>query len=220
MKNKIGKIKIRNKKFPIFLIFYILYLILSADFSFAQSSISERITSFAGEIRVNPDSSINVTENIQYDFGENQKHGIFRDIPVKYKARGGNFNLRISNIRVTDENGKSYNFKISYPGENVEIKIGDADKYVSGEKNYVINYTIRRAVNYFPDHDELYWNFTGDEWKIPIESASVKVILPENTKENLQAKCFEGVFGSTNECGASADGNILEYKSTKAYDAG
>ena len=137
----------------------------------AQENVSaEKIASFNGEIRINSDSTVDVKETINYDFGDQEKHGIFRFIPVKYKARGGNFNLRLSGIKVTDENGKAQNFAVSYPGNNVEIKIGDADKYVSGQKKYVISYILRRAVNYFSDHDELYWNFTGDEWQVPIES--------------------------------------------------
>jgi len=205
--------------------FKIIFLILCFAFPVmffcrVQAQESEKITNFSGEIQINPDSSINVKEIIQYDFGENQKHGIYRDIPVKYKARGGNFNLRLSDIDVADENGKSQNFTTSSKGNDLEIKIGDADKFVSGQKNYVINYVIRRVVNYFPDHDELYWNFTGDRWKVPIENASVKVLLPENAKENLQAKCFEGIFGSTDECDSGVSGNILEYKSTRIYSPG
>jgi uncharacterized membrane protein len=181
---------------------------------FAQTSLNaERIISFDGEIVVNSDSTINIRENIQYDFGDQEKHGIFRFIPVKYKARGGNYNLRVSDVKITDESGVPQNFTTSYEGENIKFQVGDADKYVSGTKNYIISYVIRRAVNYFPDHDELYWNFTGDKWLFPIESASVKVVLPENARENLQYKCFQGLFGSTNECAVVAKDNILEYSS-------
>ncbi len=202
-------------------VFLFIFFFLFVSFANAQESLStEKITNFAGEIKINIDSSISVKEIIAYDFGNNQKHGIFRFIPIKYKARGGNFNLRISNIKVTDENGAAYNFSVSYPGNNVEVKIGDADKYVSGEKNYVISYIIRRAVNYFPDHDELYWNFTGDKWQIPIESASVRLILPENANQNLQTKCFEGILGSTDECETIAKENTIEYKSTFSYNPG
>ena len=114
MRNKIEKIKIRNKKFTIFLISYFLFLIFSVNLSFVQSySGAEKIINFKGEIQINSVSTINVEETIQYDFGENQKHGIFRFIPVKYKARGGNYNLRISGVRITDENGASQNFTTS-----------------------------------------------------------------------------------------------------------
>jgi uncharacterized membrane protein len=208
--------KVLSRKYKVFLIAFLLLFALTAR---AQDSLNtEKITSFNGEIKINSDSTINVAENIAYDFGENQKHGIFRFIPIKYKARGGNFNLRISNIKITDENGTGQNYTTTNSGGNIKFQIGDADKLVSGQKNYVIKYLIRRAVNYFSDHDELYWNFTGDQWQVPIESADVKVILPENAKENLQYKCFEGAFGSTDECSANASGNILEYSSNSAIN--
>lgn len=121
----------------------------------------EQIDNFDVEIKVNQDASINVNEKIEYDFGIAQKHGIFRNIPIEYKARGGNFNLRISDLNATDENGTPYAFTASYPGNDIEIKIGDADKLVTGKKTYVIHYAINRAINYFSDHDELYWNATG-----------------------------------------------------------
>ncbi len=50
---------------------------------------NERIKDFAVEIKIDEDSKINISEKITYDFGENQKHGIFRFVPIKYKARGG-----------------------------------------------------------------------------------------------------------------------------------
>ena len=48
---------------------------------------AEEIFGFETQINVKSDSSIEVTEKIQYDFGALQRHGIFREIPYKYKAR-------------------------------------------------------------------------------------------------------------------------------------
>ncbi len=45
------------------------------------------------------------------------------DIPHKYKARGGNFKLRLSNVEVTYNNGKPVNFSVSKQGGNKHIKI-------------------------------------------------------------------------------------------------
>jgi len=207
-----------------YLVLYMRYKILGSavalsffliSFANAQSPVnSEKITNFSGEIRINSDSTVNVRETINYDFGDAQKHGIFRFIPIKYKARGGNFNLRISDIRVNDENGNPYNYAISYPGNDIEIKIGDANKLLSGQKIYIVLYTIRRAINYFSDHDELYWNFTGNEWEIPIEKATLEVTLPAEAKDNLQYKCYQGAYGNNAECSASADGNVISYASS------
>jgi uncharacterized membrane protein len=167
----------------------------------SQSANAEVIDSFDAEVKINSDASFGVSEKIQYDFGIAQKHGIFRNIPIKYQARGGNYNLRISDISVKDEQGNNYNFTTSYPGNDVEIKIGDADKLVSGQKMYVINYVIGRAINYFDTQDEVYWNATGTSWPVAIKKATVKISLPQDVnKELLQSECFVGMFGSQEKC--------------------
>ena len=147
----------------------------------------ERIDSFDATIKIREDAAIEVSEKIEYDFGVAQKHGIFRNIPVKYQARGGNYNLRISDISVADEKGAAYKFTTSYPGDNIQIKIGDPNIEITGRHIYAINYTIKRAINYFSDHDELYWNITGDKWPVAIGSASANIILPQK----LKAKIFK-----------------------------
>ncbi len=161
----------------------------------------EKIEAFQVIIQINKDASLNIEEKIDYNFGQEQKHGIIREIPIKYKARGGNYNLRISDICVTDENNKPYNFTISYPNNYFKIKIGDPDTLITGENTYIIGYTIKRAINYFEDYDELYWNVTGDEWPVQISNAKAIVSLPENIKDSeLQKLCFAGSLGITSEC--------------------
>jgi uncharacterized membrane protein YgcG len=183
------------KKIIIFVLAVALWGLIS------QSAKAEVIDSFDVEVSINADASFNISEKIQYDFDLAEKHGIFRNIPIKYQARGGNYNLRVSGISVTDEKNKKYNFTISYPGDDLEIKIGDANKLVSGKKNYVINYVIRRALNYFDTQDEFYWNVTGNEWPVAIKNATLKVFLPQDVKkELLRGECFIGAFGSTEKC--------------------
>lgn len=177
---------------------------------------TENIDSFNSEIEINEDSSIEVKETIVYNFGSLERHGIYREIPYKYNARGGNFKLRFSDISVKDEKGNNYNFATSKSGNNIRIKIGDADKYVTGIKTYVISYRIERALNYFQDHDELYWNATGNEWEVPISSTQVKIKLPEGIgKDDLQLKCYTGQLGSAEEycTGEIIDDQTVLYKS-------
>src|SRR5262249_45932511 len=60
-----------------------------------------------------------------------------------------------------------------------------------------IDYTLRNAVRSFEDHDEFYWNVTGNDWPVPIEHASAFVTLPEKAAGSLQAQAFTGAYGST-----------------------
>lgn len=194
MENCKRKIIISTSKF--FLASTFLFLI-SASFTQAM----EKIDNFETFIQINSDASLDIEEQIDYNFGSLQKHGIFREIPIKYKARGGNYNLRISDIDVRDGKNQKYDFKITYPGNYAKIKIGDADKYVTGEKTYIINYKIKRAINYFDYCDELYWNTTGNEWQIPIEKSKAIIFLPEKIeKEKLKTTCFTGFLGSKINC--------------------
>jgi len=164
---------------------------------------AEQINSFDVNVKLNKDASFIVTENIVYDFGDAQKHGIYRDIIYKYNARGGNFALRISNISVTDENDNPYNFETSNSGNYLDIKIGDANQTITGAHTYKIQYTVARAINYFGDHDELYWNATGNEWQVPILKSSATIEFPgEFLAEDISSTCFAGAFGSTDACTA------------------
>ena len=179
-----------------------LIIILSLLFTFHITLASEKIDDFSTLIKINRNSSLNIEENITYDFDNSfGRHGIYRDIPIRYKARGGNYNLSISNISVVDRSGNPYKFKILNNGKYKRIKIGNPYSYVSGRKTYIIKYTVKRGINYFKDHDELYWNVTGNEWNIPIISSSAKIVLPETINKNkLQIKCFSGPLGSRNQC--------------------
>ncbi|MDD4902484.1 MAG: DUF2207 domain-containing protein [Patescibacteria group bacterium] len=184
------------------------------SFLICQSVLAEQINDFQTSIRINPDASINVTEKIFYDFGDLERRGIYRDIPVKYQRNGLNYNLKISQISVTDENGRADKFSTSPAGKNIRIKIGDADTLISGVRYYVINYTIKRAINYFSDHDELYWNTTGNAWTVDINQVEATVVLPTGVDENkISSACYYGPYGSQTECQSNLSGHAVLYSS-------
>jgi 4-hydroxy-2-oxoglutarate aldolase len=54
---------------------------------------------------------------------------------------------------------------------------------------------VSDALRFFDDHDELYWNVTGDDWDVPIQAASARIILPEGTT-NIRANVFTGAYSS------------------------
>src|SRR3989338_1374924 len=171
----------------------------------ASAQSPEAIQNFKVEITVNQDATINVVENISFDFGDTSRHGIYRDILVKYKARGGNYNLRITDIDVL-QNGLPAAFKVSNSSSNKQIKIGDPDRFVSGAVDYQISYRIGRAINFFSDYDELYWNVTGNNWQVPIFSAFATVNLPKQTNQSqIQAQCFAGPYGTSVACSGMSD---------------
>ena len=83
-------------------------------------------------------------------------------------------------------------------GPLIHIRIGDPDKLVSGNQTYLITYQVENTILFLQDHDELYWNVTGNHWKAPIREASVEVNLAvKNQSKKSLGACYTGVYGSS-----------------------
>jgi uncharacterized membrane protein YgcG len=157
------------------------------------------IRSFDASYRITADGRVEVTEDILVDFGALQRHGIFRDIPVEYEYEPDPDYHRVIDIDVVavTDGARSIQYETSRLGSNLQIKIGDPDVFVTGEQRYVITYLAEKALNPQEAWDEFYWNVTGNEWDVTIESASAVVDAPAIER----SACFEGPKGSTDPCG-------------------
>lgn len=183
--------------------FFLFIVVLCLGFPLrpAHAEVEERIKEFAADVQVQANGTVNVTERLTYDFYDNERHGIFRTIPMRYRARGGTYALRFSHVTVTDETGSLIPFQQSTPGNDLQIKIGDPEMWVTGRQTYVLSYTVARAINFFDDHDEFYWNVTGNEWQIPMDQVNSTLALPSSASTlNVKAECFVGELGSTTRC--------------------
>ena len=159
------------------------------------------IRSFDSQIEIQRDGRVLVTETIDVDFGSLQRHGILRDIPTKYDWPLEKGKLRVYQLQVrsvTDGLGRAWKYQTSGNGTFTELKIGDADRTVSGQQRYRIAYAVQGALNGFPDHDELFWNVVGSQWPVQVLAASATVRAPSPFS---QTACFAGPVGSTASCG-------------------
>lgn len=161
----------------------------------AFSTRELRIESFQSETIVMPDGTIDVTETIQAHFIGGPWHGLYRTIPVEYVTpQDLNYSLFLEVRHVTDGNGRPLRFESSRERHYRKLKI-----YVPNADNSTqtisVEYAVSDAVKFLDDHDELYWNVTGDEWDIPIQAASARIILPEGTT-NIRANVFTGAYRS------------------------
>ncbi len=173
------------------------------------------ISSFKADITAQEDGTLVVEETIVADFTRESHHGIYRTIPVQYPdATNHTLNLRYNVVSVKDENGSDWWYETTREGEYLKIKAGDANVYFNAPTTFVITYEIQRAVSFqFDDHDEIYWNATGDEWEVPILSATATIHMPSSVSESdLRATCYTGGYGSAQqECEHSISGNSLTY---------
>lgn len=180
----------------------ILFLITLLFFFFSPKpalAIDEgwTIDSFNSDISVEQTGEVNVIETIAVDFDTLSKHGIYRDIPYVYESNGQKTYTEIV-INKVKQNGESATYETTTNDNYFRIKIGDADKTISGKNTYSINYTAKGVLRGFPDHDELYWNVTGNNWPVPIKQAMASVTLPSKGIEKIA--CFQGYAGSQGDC--------------------
>jgi hypothetical protein len=85
----------------------------------------------------------------------------------------------------------------------------------------VVTYVVENAILFFNDHDELYWNVTGNYWKAPIKEASASVSLTIKDKsKNLMVAGYEGGYGSREECGYEAYDNSGKFFTKRSLKMG
>jgi len=178
-------------KHILFAIAVILIFFLAPTSALAQ----EKINSFDTVITAHQDGSMTVVENISYDFGSNDRHGIFRDIPLVSRVGDLYRVIKLEFDEISRDNAHE-KYQINSGAQQTQVKIGDPDKTISWVHNYTIIYKVLNGIgSNYEDHDEIYWNVTGNGWEVPIEKASVIIktdfgVVPEKTI------CFTGFAGT------------------------
>ncbi len=188
----------------------------------------ERITGYDVHITVEDNGSILVRETIDYDFGTSDRHGIFRHIPVRTRyddvKPGYDRVYPLEVLSVTGSSGTPVDNETESGGDDIELKIGDPDKTITGEHTYVITYRVKGVLNAFPGtpgtpgapgtpgtpgHVELFWNAVGAGWPVPVDGPRVRVEAPGTIS---RVGCFAGPERSTTPCSqASVDGSTATF---------
>ena len=157
-----------------------------------------QIESFDVDLAVQPDGALLVEETILADFQGEPRHGIYRDIPLQ---TGDPYGIRrsifLKFLGATDEGDKGWESRLTQEGVYRRIRLGSEGVTHRGKKTFRIRYKAERTLGFFPEHDELYWNATGNGWTIPILQARATVRLPGNIHSGqLRPAAYVGVHGS------------------------
>jgi uncharacterized membrane protein YgcG len=184
---------------------------LCVAFAFVAGSAAaeERILEFHSEIVVDIDASMQVTETIRVRAeGDRIRHGIYRDFPTEYRDRYGNRVHVGFEPAGLSRDGANEPFHAESQVNGVRVYFGSKDVTLDpGEYTYAFRYRTTRQLGFFADHDELYWNATGNGWDFPIDAASAAVTLPGSVDErDLHVEAYTGVQGDKGRAyTASAD---------------
>ena len=171
--------------------------VLSAAAGLRAQAGGEQILRYDVAVAIQRDASILVTERIVYDFGGQARHGIIRGIPVQYPYSASYDRITPLTVRSVGSPDAPAQYTMDNTGGTVTIKIGDPDRTVTGVHTYTLTYLVRGVMNAFADHDELYWNATGNGWDVPIAAATVRVTAPGAPQK---AACWAGPPGAARSC--------------------
>ncbi len=174
--------------------------------SACNAKADERISDFLGELTINRDGSIDVTETIKVIAeGKKIKHGIFRDLPGP---------VEITSVK---RDVATARYAIENLGKGIRVRIGSGDILLPpGSYTYQIGYRATGVVGFFEHYDEIYWNVTGNGWPFAIDHARSVVHLPAEASviQFLGYTGYQGSNGKDYRLGHS-EGAIFTAETTK-----
>ncbi|MFO8076933.1 MAG: DUF2207 domain-containing protein [Egibacteraceae bacterium] len=168
------------------------------------------IESFDADIVVTEDGDLEVTERLAVDFRDLPSRGIFRHLPIRSRVDDDTVRrFGLDRVRVSTSEGTPDDVDQERSFTEVVIRVGDPDVSLTGRHTYEISYRYRGVLNRFDDHDELWWNVTGDAWETEIAQVRTRVRTPAEVQA---VTCYEGRAGATDPCAsAAADGQVATF---------
>ncbi|MGB0722077.1 MAG: DUF2207 domain-containing protein, partial [Gammaproteobacteria bacterium] len=159
----------------------------------------ERIVDFQSDIQVLADGSVEVTELIEVEArGRQIRRGIYRDFPTLYTTRSGTRRRVGFELLDVEHNGSPSAHHTAALDNGLRVYIGARDAAIAkGRHTYRIRYRTHRQLGYFDDHDELYWNVTGNDWRFPIDRVLARVQLPRGVAaDSIRTVAYTGPRGA------------------------
>ena len=215
----------QDKKFSILFMFMVMFLFNSSRLA-AVILHSEKIRNYEVTVQINKNGTLTVNEVIDYQFGEEFKHGIYRDIPLRSKRFGFDVHKSFIKMNWIKRDGKDEEYTKNHFYEGIRYRIGSETELVNlykTESIYELNYDIYNAVFEKDGIYQVYYNAIGQFWNVPIEQASVIIRFPDGQKiKKNEIEKLEVYTGSYGEKGENYD--ILEndeeiHISTKELEA-
>jgi uncharacterized membrane protein YgcG len=156
----------------------------------------ERILGFDSSIRIMPAGDMEVSETIRVRCeGEKINHGIFRDFPTRYEDGYGNRVSVAFEVKAVLRDGQAENWWTDAMEDGVRVYMGSKDVTLNpGEYTYTLTYRTDRQLGFFADHDELYWNVTGNGWEFAMDRVSATVEVPPGAAV-MSTEAYTGLQG-------------------------
>ncbi|KZM51521.1 DUF2207 domain-containing protein [Labrenzia sp. OB1] len=197
-------------------VFAVLFFVVAGG---AITRADEVIKRYVSNVEVADDGILTVTETITVRAeGDKIERGIFRDFPLMAEGPNGRlYEVGFKLLSVTQDGRPAPHFT-RRNSNGVRIYVGEDHVLLKpGDYTYSIKYETDRQIRFFEDHDEVYWNATGNEWAFPIEKVIARVVLPKGVKATGWSG-FTGAYGETGQdftTHTAEDGREVIFTTTK-----
>lgn len=173
----------------------------------APGQAAEQILSFVSSLVVRSDGVLDVTETIKVRAeGREIRRGIYRDFPLTFEGDDGAVHRVTFDVVSVRRDGRPEPYHTNSNRQGVRVYMGEESTFLRpGDYTYELRYTTGRQIRFFPEHTELYWNVTGNEWSFPILEATARIALPKGNPP-VRWTAYTGYFG---ERGDDYEGRIL-----------
>ncbi|MGD8818412.1 MAG: DUF2207 domain-containing protein [Acidobacteriota bacterium] len=163
-----------------------------------RAEADERILRYHSDIDIAADATMVVEETIEVRAeGTAIRRGIYRDFPTEYQDAFGNAFVVEFEVVSVRRDGAREDWHAERRSNGVRVYAGSANRQLEpGVHEYTIRYRTDRQLGFFENHDELYWNVTGNGWAFPIDEASALVRLPGYVApDELSVEAYTGFMG-------------------------
>ena len=188
-------------------------MILTPSKNYQYSSYDYVIDKYDINIVVNENNTFDITETINAYFNVS-KHGIFRTIPLKNTITRLDGTTSTNRTQVTNVNVNN-EYTASRENGDYKLKIGSANRTLTGEQEYVIKYTYNLGKDSLKDYDELYYNIIGNEWDTVIGNITFSITMPKKF-DSSKLGFSSGTTGSTDS--SKVKYSVHENKITGSYN--
>ncbi len=177
LKNTLAVIPPFTGRCFLFIFFFVLLFLPAAS----TVRAGERITSFISQVDVLQSGDLVVEETISVIAEGNRiRRGIYRDFPTNYSDENGHSYRVAFSVVSVERDGSEEPFHTRKINNGVRLYMGSEDVVIpNGPHTYTLRYVTNRQLGIFADHDELYWNVTGNGWSFTIDHAKVTITIPE-----------------------------------------
>ncbi len=179
---------------------FIFGLMLTGLLSALPATAQEKILNFESRLEIMVDGSMEVTETILVRAqGQRIKRGIYRDFPTRYKDKLGHKYIVDFDVLAVLKNDEPEPYHLESQSNGERVYIGSKDVILQhGIYKYTLKYRTNRQLGFFEDHDELYWNVTGNGWEFAMDRVSAEVVLPGHvSSDQLSTEAYTGYQGDT-----------------------